>query len=311
MKGDDMAAIDYEQTGTVFNIQKFSLHDGPGIRTIVFLKGCYLACKWCSNPESQKTEPEMFYHERNCIHCGRCVAACPVGAIDPKRPGLIDREACTQCGACGKVCPAGAMVQSGQKMTVAQVIEDLRKDEVHYRRSGGGITLSGGEALAQPDFTEALLKACKARGWHTAMESTGITSLKVLERVIPLLDLLLLDIKTFYSARHEEFTGHPNDVILRNALAISALAKNIAVRVPVIPTFNDDEQSIRAIATFVTHMKNVSRLHLLPYHNYGQNKYTLLGRQYGLIDIKPPEDCRLQKYKSIVESLGIDCVIGG
>lgn len=306
-----MAAINYEQTGTVFNIQKFSIHDGPGIRTIVFLKGCYLACRWCSNPESQKSEPEILYNERNCIHCGSCVAACPVKAIDPHRPGLIDRAICIQCGQCASVCPAAAMVMSGKTMTVAQVIEELRKDENHYRRSGGGITLSGGETLAQPDFAEALLSACKARGWHTAMESTGIASLAVLERVIPLLDLLLLDIKTFYSAKHEEFTGHPNEVILRNALAISELAKNIAVRVPVIPTFNDDEQSIRAIATFVTHMKHVSRLHLLPYHSYGKNKYTLLGRQYGMIDIKPPEDSRLQRYKEVVESLGIECVIGG
>ncbi len=306
-----MAAIDYEQTGTVFNIQKFSLHDGPGIRTIVFLKGCYLACKWCSNPESQRPEPEVFYYEKNCIHCASCVAACPVHAIDPHRPGLIDRAICTDCGACASACPAAAMVLSGKKMTVAAVIDELRKDEIHYRRSGGGITLSGGEALAQPEFTAELLAACKARGWHTAMESTGIAPLAVLERVIPLVDLLLLDIKSFYSARHEEFTGHPNEVILRNALVISGLAKNIAIRVPVIPHFNDDEQSIRAIATFVTYLKNVSRLHLLPYHSYGQNKYTLLGRKYDMIDIKAPDDNQLLRLKGVVESLGIECVVGG
>jgi len=306
-----MAAINYQQTGTVFNIQKFSLHDGPGIRTIVFLKGCYLACKWCSNPESQQPEPEIFYYERNCIHCARCVAACPVGAIDGKRPGLIDRAACTLCGACAKACPAGAMVQSGKTMTVVEVMDELRKDEPHYRRSGGGITLSGGEALAQPEFTTALLQACKARGWHTAMESTGITSLPVLQQIIPLVDLVLLDIKTFYSARHEEFTGQPNTVVLRNALAIGELAKEIAIRVPVIPGFNDDEQSIRAIASFVTHIKNVARLHLLPYHNFGKNKYTLLGKKYGMIDIQPPADALMLKFKEIVESEGIACVIGG
>lgn len=306
-----MSGIDYQKTGTVFNIQKFSLHDGPGIRTIVFLKGCYLACRWCSNPESQKPEPEVFYQQNNCLHCGRCVKACPQQAIDSAREGLIDRQRCNGCGKCAEVCPAGAMVLAGKTMTVEQVMEELRKDEVHYRRSGGGITLSGGEALAQPEFVAELLAACKARGWHTAMETTGIAAKKVLERVIPLVDLVLLDIKTFFRDRHEQFTGYPNDVVLQNALYLSEIAKNVAIRVPVIPGFNEDDRSIHAIALFAKHMKNVSRLHLLPYHSYGKNKYALLGRQYGMIDISTPGDSRMQDLKNMVENTGVKCVIGG
>lgn len=306
-----MSGIDYQKTGTVFNIQKFSLHDGPGIRTIVFLKGCYLACRWCSNPESQKPEPEVFYQQNNCLHCGRCVKACPQQAIDSAREGLIDRQRCNGCGKCAEVCPAGAMVLAGKTMTVEQVMEELRKDEVHYRRSGGGITLSGGEALAQPEFVAELLAACKACGWHTAMETTGIAAKKVLERVIPLVDLVLLDIKTFFRDRHEQFTGYPNDVVLQNALYLSEIAKNVAIRVPVIPGFNEDDRSIHAIALFAKHMKNVSRLHLLPYHSYGKNKYALLGRQYGMIDISTPGDSRMQDLKNMVENTGVKCVIGG
>lgn len=306
-----MSGIDYQKTGTVFNIQKFSLHDGPGIRTIVFLKGCYLACRWCSNPESQKPEPEVFYQQNNCLHCGRCVKACPQQAIDPAREGLIDRQRCDGCGVCAEVCPAGAMILAGKTMTVEQVMEELRKDEVHYRRSGGGITLSGGEALAQPEFAAELLAACKARGWHTAMETTGIAAKKVLDRVIPLVDLVLLDIKTFFRDRHEQFTGYPNDVVLQNALYLSEIAKNVAIRVPVIPGFNEDDKSIYSIALFAKHMKNISRLHLLPYHSYGKNKYALLGRQYGMIDISTPGDSRMQDLKNMVENTGVKCVIGG
>ncbi|MDU2937673.1 MAG: glycyl-radical enzyme activating protein [Enterobacteriaceae bacterium] len=306
-----MSDINYQQTGTVFNIQKFSLHDGPGIRTIVFLKGCYLACRWCSNPESQNTQPEVFYQPDNCLHCGRCVQACPLQAIDPQRAGMVDRERCDGCGACASVCPAGAMVLTGKTMTVAQVMAELLKDEVHYRRSGGGITLSGGEALAQPEFAAELLAACKARGWHTAMETTGIASQKVLDQVIPLLDVVLLDVKTFFREPHQQFTGYPNDVVLQNALYLSAMAKEVAIRVPVIPGFNKDEKSIRAIALFAKHMSHVSRLHLLPYHSFGKNKYALLGRKYGLIDIQTPTDDEMHALKNIVEQEGISCVIGG
>ncbi|WP_264876505.1 glycyl-radical enzyme activating protein [Vibrio agarivorans] len=303
--------LDSHTQGTVFNIQKFSLHDGPGIRTIVFLKGCYLSCKWCSNPESQKFKPSVFFEKEKCIGCGKCAATCPQQAISLKRQSRIDHQKCVGCGTCTEICPTGALTLSGKTMTVKEVLDEVCKDEVHYRRSSGGLTLSGGEPLAQPDFVEALLKEAKSRGLHTAMETTGIASTDVLNRIIPLLDVVLLDIKTFYRDQHEKYTGLPNDVVLANALTISKLAKQVSVRVPLIPNFNSDEQSVRAIAMFATHMDNVARLHLLPYHNFGQSKYNLLGVDYYCDGLNTPPNKEVNRYKEIVESVGIECVIGG
>ncbi|MGR5064041.1 glycyl-radical enzyme activating protein [Photobacterium sp. DNB22_13_2] len=303
--------FDENTQGTVFNIQKFSLHDGPGIRTIVFLKGCYLSCKWCSNPESQKFTPSVMFEKKQCVGCGNCVRSCPQAAISLEGSNRVDHDKCVGCGTCASVCPTGALSMTGKTMTVKEVLDDVCKDAVHYRRSSGGLTLSGGEPLAQPDFVEALLRSAKARGLHTAMETTGIASPAVLERVIPLLDVVLLDIKTFYSKQHEKYTGLANDVVLKNALTISKLAKNLSIRVPLIPEFNADEQSIKAIATFASYLDNVTRLHILPYHNFGQSKYSLLEQDYYYEGFKTPPQNDIEKFKGIVESLGIECVIGG
>ncbi|WP_257285446.1 glycyl-radical enzyme activating protein [Endozoicomonas sp. SESOKO1] len=297
--------------GCIFNIQKFSIHDGPGIRTIVFLKGCPLSCQWCSNPESQDYSVNILFDAEKCNRCGKCLDACPHQAISLSTSGLINRDKCIQCGLCVDACPTTALTKSGNLVSVKEVLDEVCKDAVHYRRSDGGLTLSGGEPLAQPEFAEALLKEARTRGVHTAMETTGMASIDVLKKIIPLLDLVLLDIKSFYSEPHKKFTGVESHTILKNALVISQLAKEVAVRIPVIPGFNADPQSIKAIASFITHMSNVSKVHLLPYHNYGQNKYQLLNRKYALVDIKTPNQTLMQELKQIVESFGLVCQIGG
>ena len=198
-----MDTINYRTEGTVFDIQRFSIHDGPGVRTIVFLKGCPLSCLWCSNPESQKLKPVLMYQSMNCIHCGRCISACKIGAINPNNKNFIDRDICTACGECVNVCPTSALTLKGKKMTVEQVIKELKKDAIVYRRSGGGITLSGGEPLVQSEFAKELLKACKAQGWHTAIETTAYANTETIEEVFPYIDLALMDIKSINSEMHK------------------------------------------------------------------------------------------------------------
>lgn len=302
--------INYRIEGTVFDIQRFSLHDGPGIRTIVFLKGCPLSCLWCSNPESQKLSPVLMYQSMNCIHCGKCISACKIGAISRKNEKFIDRKKCTACGECVNVCPTGALTIKGKKMTVEQVIKELKKDAIFYRRSGGGITLSGGEPLVQSDFAVELLKACKAQGWHTAIETTAFASEEIVKKVFPHIDLALMDIKSTNYDLHKKFTGVSNESILKNAKLVSEIT-NMVVRVPLIPGFNSREEDVLELSKFVKTLNNVKGIHLLPYHTYGENKYELLGREYLMDKSASIKQEEIEKLKSIVESQGLQCVIGG
>jgi len=305
-----MDSINYCMEGLVFDIQRFSIHDGPGIRTIVFLKGCPLSCRWCSNPESQSLKPVIMYQEMNCIHCGKCIAACKKGAISINNKDFINRDICTACGECVNVCPASALTLKGKKMTVEQVIKELKKDAINYRRSGGGITLSGGEPLVQSDFSKELLKACKAQGWHTAMETTGFGATETIEKVFPYIDLALMDIKHMNSDIHKEYTGVSNEIILENVARISKITKMV-VRVPVIPDFNSSEQSIFEICKFVKTLNNVDTIHLLPYHTYGENKYKLLGKDYLIKELRNLSGNEIENLKRIVENQGFKCTIGG
>ena len=273
-----MDSINYNLMGTVFDIQRFSLHDGPGIRTIVFLKGCPLSCQWCSNPESQSIKPVIMYKEDDCLHCGRCITACKRGAISPENKTWINRELCSGC--------------------------------TTYRRSGGGITLSGGEPLMQYEFASELLQACKGQGWNTAIETTGVGSREAIEKVIPYVDTVLLDIKHMDGEQHKKFTGVSNDLVIKNAPEICKIS-NTVIRVPVIPGFNYSVEDIKAIAEFARTLVGIRTIHLLPYHSFGENKYGLLGQDYTLKQIKPlaPED--LEECKAVVESYGFQCIIGG
>ena len=305
-----MDSINYNASGTVFDIQRFSLHDGPGIRTIVFLKGCPLSCKWCSNPESQNMMPVIMYKKNECLHCGRCINACSRKAISFENKTFIDRSICTGCGECANACPAGALVVKGKTMTVQQLIRELKKDATTYRRSGGGITLSGGEPLVQYEFAAELLRACKAQGWDTAIETTGAGITEAVEKVIPYVDTVLLDIKHLDTEKHKKFTGIGNEQILKNAARISQISSTV-VRVPVIPGFNYSEEEIRAITEFAKMLRGVRTIHLLPYHTFGENKYDLLGRDYALADIKPLKPEELEHLKTMVEREGFQCIIGG
>lgn len=305
-----MDSINYNASGTVFDIQRFSLHDGPGIRTIVFLKGCPLSCKWCSNPESQNMKPVIMYKKNECLHCGRCINACSRKAISFENKTFIDRSICTGCGECANACPAGALVVKGKTMTVQQLIRELKKDATTYRRSGGGITLSGGEPLVQYEFAAELLRACKAQGWDTAIETTGAGITEAVEKVIPYVDTVLLDIKHLDTEKHKKFTGIGNEQILKNAARISQISSTV-VRVPVIPGFNYSEEEIRVITEFAKMLRGVRTIHLLPYHTFGENKYDLLGRDYALADIKPLKPEELEHLKTMVEREGFQCIIGG
>ena len=305
-----MNKVDYEMEGVLFNIQRYSLHDGPGIRTIPFFKGCPLSCKWCSNPESQHPKPELIFKKSDCIRCGKCIEACKQQALSVSNAFFIDRERCIQCGKCTQVCPTQALEMKGKRMTVADVMRELQKEENLYRRSGGGITLSGGEPLAQPDFARELLKACKEKGWHTAMETTGFTTPEVIADVFPYVDLALTDIKAINPAIHLADTGIENSQILENLLRISFLTKTI-VRIPVIPGVNDNPEEIHNIAEFARLMSNVDTLHLLPYHSFGENKYGLLGRIYPMGEADSIAESKMELLKREVESSGFHCHIGG
>ncbi|MBC3887920.1 glycyl-radical enzyme activating protein [Acetobacterium paludosum] len=303
--------INYDLEGIVFDIQRFSIHDGPGIRTIVFLKGCPLSCWWCCNPEAQSLKPLMMYQVDRCVHCGLCLPVCPQGALSSETDAFIDREKCIGCGACAKICPTEALVLKGKKMTVNEVVDILKKDEAIYRHSNGGITISGGEALVQYGFTTELLKACKINGWHTAVETTGyIGSESAINEVFSYLDLALLDVKSYNDEIHKKYTGVSNALIHKNAKIIAGMTKTV-VRVPTIPGVNANEKEIRAICGFAATLKGVDTIHLLPYHTYGENKYELLGRPYKLEKTPSLTEPEIDALEEVVKSCGFHCVIGG
>ncbi len=254
--------------GRIFDIQRFSIHDGPGIRTIVFLKGCPLRCKWCCNPESQEFGIETMTVQG--------------------KPKII-----------------------GKDVTVEEVMEEIKKDCPYYRRSGGGLTLSGGEALCQPEFSVALLKTCKEYGINTAMESTSCADFEVIKRYLPYLDVYLMDIKHVNDRKHKEFTASSNELILENAKKIAETGANLIIRIPVIPTFNHTKEEIKEIAAFAKSLPGVKELHLLPYHRLGQDKYEGLGREYTLAHIEPPGNEYMQELLEAAGTSGLHCQLGG
>jgi pyruvate formate lyase activating enzyme len=300
----------HSESGIVFDVKHFAVHDGPGIRTTVFLKGCPLRCLWCHSPESQSPRTEVAYYPNLCIGCGACVEACPHGAQTLGTPKII-RERCQGVGRCAEVCYAGATIMYGEEATVDDVLEEVNKDRLLYETSGGGVTVSGGEPAMQPGFASALLCAFKERGYHTALDTSGYTEGSAFERVLVDADLVLYDLKHMDSFIHEEITGVPNGLILTNLEKAAGSGKTLVVRVPVIPGYNDSPENITAMADYLGGLKGVESVELLPYHNLGAPKYLALGRDYPLEGLRTPEPEELKGLGSLLEAEGLRVVIEG
>jgi len=299
-------------TGIIFDIEKFSIHDGPGIRTTVFLKGCPLSCWWCHNPESQALDREMWFWERRCIRCGACLEACTQGAILLSGDSVItDGTVCDVCGNCAQVCQAEAREIVGRRVTVAEVMAEIEKDIVFYDESGGGVTFSGGEPLMQPDFLQALLQACKETEIHTAVDTSGFVAWKTLQRISGNVNLFLYDLKLMDDERHRQSTGVSNELVLSNLKALSSQGSQIAVRVPIIPGVNDDSENISKIGAFVASLAHVPSISILPYHKAGADKYARLKKTYALPETQPPSEASMAEIAAALQGFGLQVKIGG
>ena len=297
-------------TGTVFNIQKFSIHDGYGIRTLVFMKGCPLKCLWCSNPESQRYPQEIMFVRKNCIGCGKCVELCPNGCTDPK-DFSIDRDRCIFCGTCVKYCYANAKKLVGREMSIYDVLEEIEKDWVFYRNSEGGVTIGGGEPTAQPEFVSTLLQQCKKLALHTAIETCGFGRWERIRLVLCEPDQIFFDLKHIDSGMHKKLTGVDNVSILENATRIAKMGKDITFRLPLIPGCSDSEENVITTGKFVAGLaaeNDLIKIELLPYHALGADKYKWMDIPYTLEGLKAPDSSTVDHYNDLLEELGCNVV---
>lgn len=268
--------------GRIVNIQHFCIHDGPGIRTTVFLKGCPLKCQWCSNPNMQKYEVEIAYAKNKCIRCKKCIHACSHNALTLDEDIIIDREKCTTCGDCIEVCPGKAIHFDGQDISCDDVMDEVVADMNFYHNSGGGLTLSGGEAITQKDFAISILNAAKAIGIHTALETSAYAPFNDFYEISQLVDHLFVDIKHACSKKHQEVAGVHNALILENIIKIQATHPNLHIRIPVIPSINDTKEELDQIAQFLNPLSGIKDIELLQYHNLGSTRYAQIGKDYPL-----------------------------
>jgi pyruvate formate lyase activating enzyme len=299
-----------EPSGLVFNILRFCLHDGPGIRTTVFLKGCPLACWWCHNPEGQASRPDLLFYEARCRRCGACVEVCPHAEAVPPDGGVRPSRLCERCGACVEVCVASARELVGRRMSVAEVLREVERDVIFFEESGGGVTLSGGEPLLQPRFVAALLGACRDRRIHTALETCGMAATQVLLEIARKADLVLYDLKVLDPQKHRHYTGVPNLAIKTNLEALAATGHPLVVRLPVIPGINDGEADIDDSARFLARL-GLRRIDLLPYHRVGIDKYQRLGVPYRLPETAAPGPAQNRAVAARFESAGFEVTMGG
>lgn len=266
------------QSGIVFDIQNLSFHDGPGLRTTVFLKGCPLRCPWCSNPESQSPHPQLMLYPERCVSCGECIKVCPSGAA-------ADRKGCISCGKCVDVCIHGARKMAGREMTSEEVIQEVLKDRVFYK-DGGGVTVSGGEALMQPDFLLEILQGCKKEGIHTVLDSTAFCNPTIFRKIIPYVDLAYVDMKCIIPELHEKLMAVKNDWILENIRYMDEKGYSFNIRMPIIPGYNDTDEIIDRTIEFLKTLKSDFKTWLLPFHAYGKSKYPRIGMEWPMGDMK-------------------------
>jgi len=300
------------QSGVVFNIQKYCLHDGPGIRTTVFLKGCPLSCSWCHNPEGIAPEAEIAVVESRCLVCGECRRACRFNESLPGE-GMLQtgHELCTLCGDCVRTCPTGARQFTGTEMTADEVMSQIVRDRIFYEESRGGVTFSGGEPLMQIGFLRELLESCRAEGISTAVDTCGYACTGDLLGVAPITDLFLYDLKFMDDVRHRRYTGVSNAAILNNLEALGSIHSNIWLRVPLIPGVNDSEEEFELLARFAASVRGVRQVNLLPYHRTGLQKFRRLGRTYSMDEVQEPSAELIERIRNKFCAVGLTVMAGG
>lgn len=297
-------------TGTIFDIKRYAIHDGSGIRTTIFFKGCPLACLWCANPESQSYLPELTYISTECLGCGICCQTCPNGAVSlVDQKVVVALEKCDLCGECVENCPGNALQLMGRTVSVDGLFNEIATDRPFWDRSGGGITLSGGEPLAQFDFVLAFLKACKERYVSTAIETCLYTTHDKIEAVLPFVDHVICDLKLMDSSRHKTNTRVSNRMIKENLKKLLVSGADVLVRMPLIPGINDDKQNLKAMGSFIESCRKGARVELLPYHRLGESKYRRMKKEYKLIHISPPSKEKMDLARKLLETFDIHVLI--
>jgi len=298
-----------EITGTVFDIKKYAIHDGPGIRTTVFFQGCPLSCWWCHNPESQTRQPVLMYRANRCVLCATCVETCPQSVISINEIAITDRTKCDVCGECAEACYHGAREVSGKDMTLREVLAEIERDVPFYDQSGGGVTFSGGEPLNQRKFLAELLRECKKREIQTVVDTSGYAAWEVINGIRDDVDLFLYDLKLMDDDRHKKFTGVSNELILNNLQRLAESGERIEIRIPLIPGVNDDAENLEQSAAFIAELSNITGVELMGYHDIAEAKYEALGMVYPLPDTVPPTAEALQEAASYFENQGLNVKI--
>lgn len=292
--------------GRIFGIKRFEIHDGQGLRTTVFLQGCPLRCRWCHNPEGLEAKPLLAFHEMKCTRCGRCADVCPAHTV---RDGVhtVDRSICRGCGKCTGVCAANALSVYGEEVTAAELLPRLLEDRVFFEAGGGGVTLSGGEPMMQTAFTLELLRMLRREGIHTALDTCGFAPRDAYEKVFPLVDQFLFDVKAYHSDVHERLTGQKNELILSNLLRLNEMGANIEIRVPYVPNMNDGE--MEAIAAFLAPLSSVRAVKILGYHDFAADKYTSVGKRFTSTDAVVPSEEETERVRDMFRRAGLKTVI--